>query len=111
MAEQIIISQGDSGIEIATTFVNKKIPVDITGCTVDIAFVYPSGEVRHTNGQIVNAAQGKASYVLADIDTEETGLVATYWKVIDDNSEVTAQEEIYYYVREYLGGAVIEENN
>ena len=112
MAEQIIVTQRDSGIEISPTFTDKgKNPVNITGCTVEINFIYPSGDIRVKTGQIINGAGGVASTILDSRDTSEAGLVATYWKVIDINSEVTAQEEIYYYVKEYLGGAAIEEDN
>lgn len=107
MADQIIATQGDSGIEVSPTFIDKnKNPVNITGCTVEISFIYPDGSISYRNGQVINGAGGIASTILSETNTAQTGLCSTYWKVIDDNSNITAQEEIYYYVREYLGGAV-----
>ena len=57
--------------------------------------------------QIVDETQGIASIILTDKHTSITDLHKTYWACMDDNGYVTAQTDLFYYVKEKLGGASI----
>lgn len=113
MAKQIIVTQGDTGIELSVQFVDdKKKPVDITGKEIEVNFVNPNEEVYETMyAQIIDGTQGIASIILTDKHTSITDLHKTYWACMDDNGYVTAQTDLFYYVKEKLGGASITESN
>ena len=113
MAKQIIVTQGDTGIELSVQFVDdKKKPIDITGKEIEVNFVNPNEEVYETMyAQIVDGTQGIASIILTDKHTSITDLHKTYWACMDDNGYVTAQTDLFYYVKEKLGGASITESN
>ena len=105
MAKQIIITEGDYGIELQVQFLDSsKNPVDLTDCFVEIDFVNPNSELSTKQAQIVDYINGRCSYILTTSETNLTDLWKTYWKVFNDNNYITAQEEIYYYVKSKDGG-------
>lgn len=105
MNEQIIFTQNDSGIEIQVQFTDtKKVPTNITGCSVEIVFVAPDGTKMRRSAYIIDAAIGKCGFVITDRFTEQSDLYTTYWSATDVNGFVTAQEALYYYVMELHGG-------
>ena len=109
MNEQIILTQDDFGIEVQMQFItNKKIPIDITGCSVEIVFVKPDETVVKGYAYIIDSILGKCGFVLEDIHTKLEGLYKTYWSVTDINEFVTAQEALYYYVVAKHGGNTME---
>lgn len=108
MNEQIIVTQNDYGIEVQVQFVtNKKVPIDITGCNVEITFVYPDKTETYENAYIIDALTGQCGFVLLPIHTAQSDLHSTFWKVTDANEIVTAQEALYYYVMPVNGGNVV----
>ena len=106
MAKSIILTQNDSGIELNVQFLDdKKDPVYIVGSSIEIQFITPSDVLMPVEyGQITDGVNGEVSFVLGEEHTAEEGLYKTYWKVIDANSEITAQSEVYYYVKALYGG-------
>lgn len=105
MNEQITLTQGDSGIELVVQFRNsKKIPIDITGKTIEVKFIKPSKDKKTKYAQIVDGSKGICSYVLTKELTDETDLYTVYFMLLDENSNVTAQEALYYYVLPKDGG-------
>lgn len=108
MNEQIVITKNNYGVEIIVNFIdNKKKPVDITNCTVEVNFVNPSGEQTISiDAQILDYVNGTASVILSKDMTSIEGLWSTYWSALkDDTGFVTAQEAIYYYILPENGGA------
>lgn len=105
MNEQIIITQNNYGIEIEVQFTdNKKKPIDITGCTVEVAFKDPTGKVVPKEAYIINYKNGTCGFMLGEDETNITNLWSTYWSAITEDGFVTAQEAIYYYVLPMYGG-------
>ena len=105
MNEQIVLTQNDFGIEVQTQFItNKKVPIDITGCSVEIVFTMPDESVSRGYAYIIDALLGKCGFVIQDIHTTLSGVYGMYWSVVDSNGFVTAQEDIYYYVKPIHGG-------
>jgi hypothetical protein len=103
--KQIVLTQYDTGIELDIQFLDNKTPVDITGCSVELEFINPEGTLLDTQyGQITNGVNGECAFVLTELFTDVDGLWKTYLQVVNDSSEITAQEEIYYYVRPKFGG-------
>lgn len=105
MNEQITLSQYDSGIEIQVQFINiKKVPINITGCNVEIVFVYPDSTKVRKNAYLIDEVTGQCGYVLTNEFTNQSGLYSSYWSATDENGFITAQEALYYYVVDYNGG-------
>ena len=112
MNQQIIITRNDEGIELEVQFINnKKKPVDITGCTVEVAFKNPMKEVEQHQAYIKDYAKGIAGIILDRQMTYSSGLWSTYWSAITETGFVTSQEAINYYVMSRYGGADSEENS
>lgn len=104
MAQQIIITKDNYGIELECCFVDaKKKVLDITGCSVEVAIMNPSGEQVELDQAVVKSANvGLCSYVLQSKHTADEGLYTSIWTVTDENGYVTAQENVYYFVKERL---------
>lgn len=106
MNEQIVITRNNEGIELEVQFIdNKKKPVDITGCIVEIGIKNPNGEVVETQAYIKNYTNGIAGFMLMKSQTNINGLWSTYWSAVKDDGFVTAQEAVYYFVLPKFGGA------
>lgn len=104
MAKTIIITEGDYGIEFQVQFVDKELS-NLDNCTIDIQIVNPSNELLQlSHGQIIDSANKIASFTIDSSLTSIVGLYKMYWSVIDEDSQVTAQEDVYYYVKKKYGG-------
>ena len=108
MNEQIILTQNNYGVEIQTQFTtNKKVPINITNCSVEVTFVLPDNTSKHEYAYMVDAQLGICGFILEQDHTKNSGLHKTYWSVTDENGFITAQEEVYYYVKEAYGGNTV----
>lgn len=106
MNEQIIVTQGDSGIELKVAFVdNKKKPVSLVGNSVETTIVAPSKEKYIVQAHITNEENGECAIILTDELTNEPNLWSAYFLALDSDSNVTAQDAVYYYVLSPHGGA------
>lgn len=106
--KMIILTQHDSGVEIRPNFIDdKKKPINLTGNIVEVMLIYPDLSYREYTAQILDYAQGIASLVLSSTETSQFGLYKTYWKAVDSNGEVTAQDDIFYYVKPVYGGVEV----
>lgn len=105
--EQIVITEGNSGIEIQVQFLdNKKKPIPIlTGDSIEICFVSPYKDKHFNQAYVIDAPNGVCGYILDTDRTDITKLWNTYWSLTNDASEVTAQERLVYYVLPKHGGA------
>ena len=112
MAQQIIITKDNYGIELECYFVDaKKKALDITGYSVEVAIMNPSGEQIELDQAVVKSANiGWCSYVLQSKHTSEEGLYTSIWTVTDENGYVTAQENVYYFVKERLQSSDSSDN-
>ena len=105
MNESIVITRNDEGIELEVQFINsKKKAVDITGCTVEVAFKNPLSEMDHKQPYIKDYKTGTVGIILDKSSTNVGGLWTTYWSAISEDGFVTAQESIYYFVLPRYGG-------
>ena len=113
MAQQIIITKDNYGIELECCFVNaKKKELDITGYSIEVAIMNPSGEQVELDQAVVKSANiGLCSYVLQSKHTADEGLYTSIWTVTDENGYVTAQENVYYFVKERLQSSDVSNNN
>lgn len=112
MAQQIIITKDNYGIELECWFVDaKKKALDITGYSVEVAIMNPSGEQVELDQAVVKSANiGLCSYVLQSKHTADEGLYTSIWTVTDENGYVTAQENVYYFVKERLQSSDSSDN-
>lgn len=105
MDEQAIITSGDNLIELEIQFRdNKKKPIDITDCEIEITFVPPTSPKFTEEGAISNSLSGISSFMLTEKHTTEEGLWTCYFAVLDSNGYVTAQESVYYFIIPKHGG-------
>lgn len=112
MSEQVIITRLNEGIEIEVQFLdNKKKPVDITGCTIEVGILNPNLQLEMVQANIKDYTNGIALLVLERKDTTINGLWSTYWSAIKENGYVTSQEAVYYFVVPRFGGNDNEENS
>jgi uncharacterized protein YfaS (alpha-2-macroglobulin family) len=103
--KQIIVTQNNYGICIQTPFLDdKKAPLNIDGYAIEITIVCPDNSKLYRTGQVVDAANGIAEYVLTSEDTAKKDLYKMYFNLVDDNENITAQNEVYYYVKAEHGG-------
>lgn len=108
MSDQIIITKNNYGIELIVNFIdNKKKKIDITGCTVEVAFIDPTDTVHeYVNAFVSSYENGEVSVILDKELTSIEGLWKSYWSAIkDETGFVTAQEAVYYFVLPQFGGA------
>lgn len=97
MAKQIIVTQNNYGIVLETQFLDSnKNPIDLTNYCVEVKI--------ENNGAILDIATAEITGTLASIilnkkHTKEIGLYKTEWCVMDLDKNITAQEDIYYFVK------------
>ena len=104
MAKQIIVTQNNYGILLETQFIDDaKNPIDLTGYSVTVEFEYLEKCFDVLDATILNAEEGRVGIILEQEHTAEIGLYKTQWSVIDDDENVTAQEDIYYFVKKEVG--------
>lgn len=104
MAKQIIVTQNDYGIELETQFVNdKKKPLDITGYDVKVKIIYNDKTIDIISAGHKDSANGIAYIVLEKEHLINTGLHTSVWSVVDEDEHVTAQENVYYFVKDVEG--------
>lgn len=105
MNEQIIVTQGDSGIKVSLKIIDiKKQIVNLTDCDIDITIVKPSGDKKYPVGIISSAPLGECYFILTGEHTDEEGLCTCYVQVVDDVNNIHTQDNINYYVLPYNGG-------
>lgn len=102
--QQIIVTEGDFGVEILTQFIdaNKK-PVPIEGCSCKIKFAYDGNVITEKAGVVIDEPKGIVSVVLDKEETQYSGLWTSYWICYDQFNNVTTTENIYYYVQPSIG--------
>ena len=107
MAKQIIVTKDNYGIEIIASLVNQnKESVDVTGQIVEVVIVDDNDTiVDKVEAQHIDSSKGIVSITLQKEHTSTIGLYKTYWSALDENNNVTAQEDIYYYCKDKNGGA------
>lgn len=107
MAQQIIVTKDNYGIGLSCNFIDKnKNPIDLTDKVVEVVIVDSNNEtIDIKQAVIVDYTNAKASIVLEKIHTSTLGLHKTFWSVLDENQNITAQEDVYYYVKDKNGGA------
>lgn len=104
MAKQIIVTQNDYGIELETQFVdNKKKPLDITGYDVKANIIYDDKTIDTILAGHKDSANGIAYIVLEKEHLKNVGLHTVVWSVVDEDEHVTAQENVYYFVKDVEG--------
>ena len=110
MAKQIILTQNNFGIPIELQFVsNTNSPIDLTDKTVEVAISYDGTIIDVLQAAISSYTDGTAYIVTTTRHTSNVGLYTTYWSVKDKYGYITAQSDLYYYVKEEYNGA--ENNN
>ena len=109
MAKQIILTQNNFGIPIEPQFIDdKNKPYDISNKTVEVAISYDGSIIDILQAVISSHKNGIAYIVIDKRHTKNVGLYTTYWSVRDNNGYVTAQSDLYYYVKEEYNGCNIE---
>ena len=106
MAKQIIVTKDNYGIEIVASLINQnKESVDVTGQIVEVVIVDDNDTiVDKVEAQHIDSSRGIVSITLQKEHTSTIGLYKTYWSALDENNNVTAQEDIYYYCKNKNGG-------
>lgn len=107
MAQQIIVTKDNYGIGLSCNFIDKnKNPIDLTDKIVEVVIVDANNEtIDIKQAVIVDYTNAKASIVLEKIHTSTLGLYKTFWSVLDENQNITAQEDVYYYVKDKNNGS------
>lgn len=105
MSESIIITRDNYGIELSTQFVNNKNkPINITGQTVEIIIVKSNGDKTSHKAYLTEPSQGKCGFTLSSSETSVLGLCTVFFSLLDEDNNVTAQDDLYYFVKEKNGG-------
>ena len=106
MAKQIILTQNNFGIPIELQFVsNTNSPVDLTDKTVEVAISFDGTIIDILQATISSYTNGTAYIITTKKHTSNLGLYTTYWSVKDKYGYITAQSDLYYYVKEEYNGA------
>ena len=102
--QQIIVTEGDFGVEILTQFIdtNKK-PVPIEGCSCKVKFSYDGNVITEKTGVVIDGLKGIVSVILDKEETQYSGLWTSYWICYDQFNNITTTENIYYYVQPSIG--------
>ena len=104
MAKQIIVTQNDYGIELETQFVDdKKKPLDITDYDVRVKVIYDDKTIDTILAEHKDSVNGIAYIVLEKEHLINAGLHTSVWSVVDEDEHVTAQENVYYFVKNVEG--------
>lgn len=102
--QQIIVTEGDFGVEILTQFIDTdKKPVPIEGCSCKIKFAYDGNVITEKTGVVIDEPKGIVSVILDKEETQYSGLWTSYWVCYDQFNNITTTENIYYYVQPYVG--------
>ena len=111
MAKQIIVTQNDYGIELETQFVDdKKKPLDITDYDVRVKIIYDDKTIDTILAGHKDSVNGIAYIVLEKEHLINAGLHTSVWSVVDEDEYVTAQENVYYFVKDVEGSEDDEPN-
>ena len=106
MAKQIILTQNNFGIPIELQFVsNTNSPIDLTDKIVEVAISYDGIVIDVLQATISSYTNGTAYIIVNTKHTSNVGLYTTYWSVKDKYGYITAQSDLYYYVKEEYNGA------
>lgn len=106
MAKQIILTQNNFGIPIELQFISDtNSPIDLTNKTVEVAISYDGVIIDVIQAIISSYTNGTAYIVTTTKYTKDVGLYTTYWSVKDEFGYITAQSDLYYYVKEEYNGA------
>ena len=106
MAKQIILTQNNFGIPIELQFVsNTNSPIDLTDKTVEVAISYDGTVIDVLQATISSYTNGTAYIITTAKHTSNVGLYTTFWSVKDKYGYITAQSDLYYYVKEEYNGA------
>lgn len=106
MAKQIILTQNNFGIPIELQFVSDtNSPIDLTDKTVEVAISYDGTVIDVLQATISSYTNGTAYIVTTTRHTSNVGLYTTFWSVKDEYGYITAQSDLYYYVKEEYNGA------
>ena len=106
MAKQIILTQNNFGIPIELQFVsNTNSPIDLTDKTVEVAISCDGTIIDVLQATISSYTNGTAYIVTTTRHTSNVGLYTTFWSVRDKYGYITAQSDLYYYVKEEYNGA------
>ena len=110
MAKQIILTQNNFGIPIELQFIDdKNKPIDISNKTVEVAISY-DGTIIDVLQAVISLHKNGIAYIVIDKKhTKDVGLYTTYWSVKDSNGYITAQSDLYYYVKEEYNGSVMND--
>ena len=109
MAKQIILTQNNFGIPIELQFVSDtNSPIDLTDKIVEVAISYDGTVIDVLQATISSYTNGTAYIIVNTKHTGNVGLYTSYWSVKDKYGYITAQEDLYYYVKGEYNGA---ENN
>ena len=102
--QQIIVTEGDFGVEILTQFIDTdKKPVSIEGCYSKIKFEHDGNVISEKIGAVIDEPKGIVSVMLDTEETQYSGLWTSYWICYDQFNNVTTTENIYYYVQPAIG--------
>ena len=106
MAKQIILTQNNFGIPIELQFMsNTNSPIDLTDNTVEVAISCDGTVIDVLQATISSYTNGTAYIIVNTKHTSNVGLYTTFWSVRDEYGYITAQSDLYYYVKEEYNGA------
>ena len=106
MAKQIILTQNNFGIPIELQFMsNTNSPIDLTDKTVEVAISCDGTVIDVLQATISSYTNGTAYIIVNTKHTSNVGLYTTFWSVRDKYGYITAQSDLYYYVKEEYNGA------
>ena len=106
MAKQIILTQNNFGIPIELQFMsNTNSPIDLTDKTVEVAISCDGTVIDVLQATISSYTNGTAYIIVNTKHTSNVGLYTTFWSVRDEYGYITAQSDLYYYVKEEYNGA------
>ena len=106
MAKQIVLTQNNFGIPIELQFMsNTNSPVDLTDKTVEVAISYDGTIIDVLQATISSYTNGTAYIITTKKHASNVGLYTTFWSVKDKYGYITAQSDLYYYVKEEYNGA------
>lgn len=104
--EQIILTQYNYGVELKVQFLdNKKKPVPMeANDTCEISIVYPDKTKDSFEAYSISPQDGIWGFILGEKQTTQVGLSFSYWSIVDENNNITAQEGLTYYTLAKDGG-------
>ena len=101
MAKQIILTQNDYGIELEMQLVDdKKRPISTNGYNVKANIIYDNEVIDTIIATPKDENEGISYIVLEKEHLKNVGLHTVVWSVVDEDEHITAQEDLYYFVKE-----------